>query len=74
MAAGDPSSIRTPSDGSSKPNGGRCPVCRWKVVVVEGAQVLVRNAIVRADGVTGDVTAKCPRCKSWLAVPLRYTG
>ena len=74
MATGNLSSIRVPIDGSPKPIGGRCPVCRTKVIVVERTQVLLRNAILKADRITGDVTAKCSQCKSWLAVPLRYTG
>jgi len=36
--------------------------------------VVIRNAIVRVDAPTGRVTAKCPRCKGWVEVPLRYVG
>jgi len=35
---------------------------------------MIRNAILRVDGPSGRVTAKCPRCKAWVEVPLRYTG
>ncbi len=56
------------------PVAGRCPVCRDRVLVHEGRQVLLRNAILRVDSPTGVVTAKCSRCKSWLVVPLRYVG
>lgn len=53
---------------------GRCPVCRSRVLVQEGADVFVRNAILRVDGSTGGALAKCSRCKCWLTVPLKYTG
>jgi hypothetical protein len=44
-------------------------------MVVHGErEVLVKNAILRVEGSTGRVTAKCSRCKSWVDVPLRYTG
>ena len=26
------------------------------------------------DGPSGRVTAKCPRCKAWVEVPLKYVG
>ena len=41
----------------------RCPVCK--------AQVVVK---LQVDPPTGRVTAKCPRCKAWVWVPLRYVG
>jgi hypothetical protein len=43
------------------------------VVVAEG-EVVVKNAIVRVERVSGRVSAKCPRCKAWVDVPLRYIG
>ena len=52
----------------------RCPACRTKVVVRTGAEVVIRNAILKVDAVTERVTVKCPRCKSWLEVPLRFVG
>ena len=52
----------------------RCHVCGVKVVVKSGADVVIRNAILKVDGASGRVTAKCSRCKSWVVVPLRYTG
>jgi DNA-directed RNA polymerase subunit RPC12/RpoP len=52
----------------------RCPVCRDKVVVKSPREILIRNAILRVDALTGRVTAKCGRCKSWVEVPLRYVG
>ena len=51
----------------------RCPVCRTKIVVADDAGVVVRNAILRVSR-TGHATAKCPRCKAWVEVPLRYTA
>ena len=52
----------------------RCPTCRDKIVVRIAGEVLVRNAILRVKGDDGGVTAKCSRCKTWVEVPLRYTG
>ena len=50
----------------------RCPSCRTKIVVPDAAGILVKNAILRVSLDTGDASAKCPRCKSWVEVPLRY--
>jgi len=52
----------------------RCPVCTAKLVVKSAADVVIKNAILKIDGASGRVTAKCSRCKSWVEVPLRYTG
>jgi hypothetical protein len=52
----------------------RCPVCRAKVVVALPGEVVIHNAIIKVEASTGRVAAKCPRCKAWVAVPLRYTG
>jgi phage FluMu protein Com len=51
----------------------RCPACRTKIVVADQTGVVVRNAILRVSR-TGHATAKCPRCKAWVEVPLRYTA
>jgi hypothetical protein len=53
---------------------GRCPICRVTLVLRTAEEVIIRNAIVRVDAPTGRVTAKCPRCKGWVEVPLRYVG
>ena len=53
---------------------GRCHVCGAKVVVKNAGEVVIKNAILRVDGISGRVDAKCCRCKSWVAVPLTYTG
>ena len=37
-------------------------------------EVVIHNAIIKIDPLTGRVTAKCARCKAWVEVPLRYTG
>ncbi len=50
----------------------RCPVCRTKIVVPDAEGLVVRNAILRVSGRTGSASAKCPRCKGWVEVPLRY--
>jgi hypothetical protein len=51
---------------------GRCPVCRAKLVTRGEGEVIIRNAILRAEPATGRVAAKCGRCKAWVDVPLRY--
>ena len=51
---------------------GRCPVCRAKLVARGAAEVIIRNAILKAEPATGRVVAKCARCKAWVDVPLRY--
>ncbi len=53
---------------------GRCPVCATRIVVASEGEVVVKNAIVRVERASGRVTAKCPRCKAWVDVPLRYIG
>ena len=52
----------------------RCPGCRAKVVVTFPSEVVIHNAIIKVDPITGRVTAKCARCKAWVEVPLQYTG
>jgi DNA-directed RNA polymerase subunit RPC12/RpoP len=52
----------------------RCPVCRAKIVVTLQSEVVIHNAIIKVDPLTGRVTAKCARCQAWVEVPLRYTG
>ena len=52
----------------------RCPGCRAKVVVAFQNEVVIHNAIIKVDPLSGRVTAKCARCKAWVQVPLRYTG
>lgn len=52
----------------------RCRVCRSRIVVRGAAEILIKNAILRVEGTSGRVTAKCSRCKSWVEVPLRFTG
>jgi phage FluMu protein Com len=55
-------------------NRGRCPVCRATLLVRSPEEVVIRNAILKVDGPSGRVTAKCPRCKAWVEVPLKYVG
>jgi hypothetical protein len=52
----------------------RCPVCQAKVVVRLEDEVVIHNAILKVDSPTGQVRAKCARCKAWVEVPLRYVG
>jgi uncharacterized protein with PIN domain len=51
----------------------RCPVCRTKIVVPDSQGLLVKNAILRVSIQTGQASAKCPRCKAWVEVPLKYS-
>ena len=53
---------------------GRCQVCGAKVVVENAGEIVIKNAILRVDSASGRVSAKCSRCKAWVAVPLTYTG
>src|SRR5262245_53575133 len=55
-------------------SGARCPVCTGKIVVDGPDEVIVRNAILRVERLSGRVTAKCVRCKTWVEVSLRYVG
>ncbi len=50
----------------------RCPTCRTKIVVPDEQGLVVRNAILRVSFQTGSASAKCPRCKTWVEVPLTY--
>ena len=54
--------------------GGHCQVCATRIVVAGDGDVVVKNAILRVERASGRVTAKCPRCKAWVDVPLRYVG
>jgi phage FluMu protein Com len=51
----------------------RCPTCRVTLVQRGPEEVVIRNAILKVES-SGRVTAKCPRCKSWVEVPLKYVG
>ena len=53
---------------------GRCPLCRATLLVRSPEEVVIRNAILKVDAPSGRVTAKCPRCKTWVEVPLKYVG
>jgi phage FluMu protein Com len=64
--------MRAEADGA--PEEKRCPTCRTRIVVPDGAGLVVRNAILRVARESGGATAKCPRCKTWVEVPLRYSG
>jgi hypothetical protein len=46
---------------------GRCHVCGAKVVVKSAGEVVIKNAILKVDGASGRVTAKCSHCKAWVA-------
>ena len=56
------------------PGQERCQVCGGKVVVKNADEIVIKNAILRVDGASRRVSAKCSRCKAWVAVPLTYTG
>jgi len=50
----------------------RCSGCRTKIVFPGEEGLLIRNAILRVSDESGQASAKCPRCKSWVDVPLTY--
>jgi uncharacterized C2H2 Zn-finger protein len=56
----------------SAPGTLKCPTCGETIQKVDGEFLVVRNAILRVDLRHGSATAKCPRCKSWVEVMLRY--
>ena len=49
-------------------------MCRTKIVVPDEEGLVVKNAILRVSLQTGHATAKCPRCKAWVEVPLKYSA
>lgn len=52
---------------------GRCPSCRYQIhVLEERAFAVIKTAVIKADLAAGKVYGKCPKCKCWLTVPLRY--
>ena len=60
--------------GSGEIEVRRCPGCRTKILIREADTIVVKNAILRVTLRTGDASAKCPRCKGWVEVPLRYVA
>lgn len=50
----------------------RCPACRTKIIVPDAQGLVLKNAILRVSAETGRASAKCPRCKTWMEVPLTY--
>ena len=50
----------------------RCPTCRTKIVVPGEEGLVIKNAILRVNAASGQASAKCPRCKAWVDVPLTY--
>ena len=50
----------------------RCPGCRTKIVIWDDQGLVVKNAVLRVNGQSGRASAKCPRCKTWVEVPLTY--
>ena len=50
----------------------KCPTCGETIQKMDGGFLVVRNAILRVDLSRRCATAKCPRCKSWVEVMLRY--
>jgi DNA-directed RNA polymerase subunit RPC12/RpoP len=56
----------------SKVEERRCPTCRARIVVPRPQGLVVKHALLRVSGKTGRAAARCPRCKSWIRVPLSY--
>lgn len=54
------------------PHEEKCPHCREKLQKRDGQYLFLRNAIIKVDLTTAHSYAKCPRCKAWVGVPLRY--
>lgn len=52
----------------------RCSQCRMKLQQRDGDYLVIRNAILRVDLRTAISQAKCPRCKTWNQVAIRYAG
>ncbi len=50
----------------------KCPHCQTTIEKRNGDSLFLRNAILRVDLNTQASYAKCPRCKAWVDVPLRY--
>jgi hypothetical protein len=62
-----------PEDPKELSSQGRCPFCRYRIYIEEaGGAVIIKAAIIKAFLKEGRVCAKCPKCKNWLLVPLRY--
>ena len=52
---------------------GRCPSCHCQIHVLEGnAFAVIKAAVIKTDLKDMVAYAKCPKCKVWLMVPLRY--
>lgn len=52
---------------------GRCPFCHYQIHVLEGdAFAVIKAAVIKTDVRDRVAYAKCPKCKAWLIVPLRY--
>lgn len=52
---------------------GRCPSCHYQICVLEGnAFAVIKAAVIKTDLKDLAAYAKCPKCKNWLIVPLRY--
>lgn len=52
---------------------GRCPSCRCQIHVLESdVHAVIKTAVIKVSRTDNRVYGKCPRCKSWLIVPLRY--
>lgn len=50
----------------------RCQTCHTKIMIPDDDGWVVRNAVLLVSRATGGARAKCPRCKSWVEVPLTY--
>jgi uncharacterized protein with PIN domain len=59
-------------DGIALSVGGRCPVCRYQIHVLEGTAAVIKAAVIKTDPQFKRTFAKCPKCKQWLIVPLEY--
>lgn len=51
---------------------GKCPNCKTRIQKQDGEFLFVKNAIIMVNLRTSCSYAKCPRCKIWLGIPLKY--
>ncbi|TAK08919.1 MAG: hypothetical protein EPO39_03530 [Candidatus Manganitrophaceae bacterium] len=60
-------------DGANLSPQGRCPFCRYQIHILEaGNAAVIKAAVIKSDLRADRTFAKCPKCKQWLIVPLRY--
>jgi hypothetical protein len=60
--------------GKSLMPNGRCAFCRYQIHVLEEPNfAVIKVAVIKVNIEEKRVYAKCPKCKNWLFVPLKYS-